>query len=210
MERSGFQHLIAVLLGLLVVSIATPIDARTVILKLRSEASISSPSSKLRNVISSVSRTNLQSASRIYKRSSAQTPQSVSDIGLSRIIQLEVNDNINVDSLVSILQRFEEIEYAQPNYIYRIDAAKTPNDSLFSEQWSHPNIGVQKAWQITKGKSSVKIGFIDTGVEWDHPDLVGQFAINTKEDINGNGLFDAWSSTVEKKRCTWQSCQRRS
>lgn len=174
-------------------------NARTLILKLVSERSIESPSPQLANIVSSISTKPLTSAQRIYKKSSAQVPQSnVNDEGLSRIILIKLVDNIEIDSITLLLNSLPEVEYAQSNYIYRIDALDTPNDSLFHEQWAHRNIEVQKAWNITKGDSSVKIGFIDTGVEWNHPDLVGQFAINNNEDKNGNGLFDAWKNTEVK------------
>lgn len=199
MKRTVFRYS-ASLVFLFILTVYSPVEARTLILKLRSERSFTTPSTQLQNLVASTSNTALASAQRIYKKASGQTPQSVgSDEGLSRIILLQLKDGINEDSVVSLFNRLAEVEYAHPNYIYHIDAAENPNDSLFSEQWSHPNIGVQKAWEITKGDSSVKIGFIDTGVEWDHPDLVGQFAINSKEDVNGNGLFDAWKNTEEKK-----------
>lgn len=203
MKRTVFRYAASSVL-LAVLLVCSQAEARTLILKLRSEGSFSSPSSQLQKLVTSTSKTTLASAERIYKKTSGQTPQSiVSDEGLSRIILLQIKDGINEDSVVSLFNALPDIEYAQPNYIYRIDADITPNDSLFSEQWAHPNIGVQKAWQkVTKlkfGESDIRIGFIDTGVEWDHPDLVGQFAINTKEDINGNELFDAWKSTEEKK-----------
>ena len=111
------------------------------------------------------------------------------------------------------------LEYAEPNYRYQLDAGAKqdrvlapknvmaraafertafertltePNDSLYYAQWFLPNIHAPEAWQITEGDSTVRIGFIDTGVDLTHPDLIGQFAVDPLEDINHNGLFDPW------------------
>jgi hypothetical protein len=176
------------------------LKAQSIIIKFRSTDALNSPSKQVIDLTSIVARSPISAQQTFIKRSSGQTPQSVTNsFGLDRVILLPLKKGMSVDSISTLFSSFADVEYAQPNYIHHIDAVQTPNDSLFSEQWAHPNIGVQKAWDITKGDSSVKIGFIDTGVEWDHPDLVGQFAVSTKEDINGNGLFDGWKNTEEKK-----------
>ncbi|HZK76435.1 MAG TPA: S8 family serine peptidase, partial [Candidatus Kapabacteria bacterium] len=69
-----------------------------------------------------------------------------------------------------------------------------PNDPLFYAQWWLENVHAPEAWQITEGDSTIHIGFVDTGVNWLHPDLKFQFAVNPAEDINHDGLFEAWPS----------------
>ncbi|MEW6459330.1 MAG: S8 family serine peptidase [Bacillota bacterium] len=79
----------------------------------------------------------------------------------------------NVEDVVAELMRDPAVEYAQPNYIYRI--AADPNDPLWDQQWGLINTvyGVQaeEAWNYTKGSSSVVVAVIDTGVDLTHPDL---------------------------------------
>jgi subtilisin family serine protease len=84
-----------------------------------------------------------------------------------------------------------------PNYIFTIESngkiGDDTNDPELDKQWYLKAVNAQKAWQISKGEQII-IGLIDTGFDWEHPDLVGQYWINQKEDINNNGRFDAWSS----------------
>lgn len=73
----------------------------------------------------------------------------------------------------------------------------TPSDPLFSSQSNLLAINAQKAWEITKGDSTVVIAVIDTGVDWLHPDLADNIWVNKAElngkpgvDDDGNGLID--------------------
>jgi subtilisin family serine protease len=123
--------------------------------------------------------------------------------GLDRIFLIPLKEGITPDQAVATLRSNSDFEYVEPNFIYHIESPSTadtttPNDSLFSSQWGIRTSHVTEAWRATKGDPAIHIGFVDTGVDWFHPDLVHQFAINTKEDINHNGLFDPWPSTIKK------------
>ena len=73
-----------------------------------------------------------------------------------------------------------DVQYAEPDYI--VHAFRTPNDALFPTMWSLLNTGqnsgtpgadikATQAWNITTGSSSVVIAVLDTGVDYNHPDL---------------------------------------
>lgn len=91
--------------------------------------------------------------------------------------------------------------------------AATPDDSSFDQLWGLRNTGSNepqgkagiegvdvnalKAWDLTKGSHAVKIAVIDTGVDYNHPDLKGNVWINQAElkgkkgvDDDGNGYVD--------------------
>lgn len=75
-----------------------------------------------------------------------------------------------------------DVAWVQPNYRYRVAAwpGDSPNDPYFPMQWGLPRIGMVSAWSVTAGSSDVVVAVIDTGVDLDHPDLVGR--IDTEND----------------------------
>lgn len=116
-------------------------------------------------------------------------------LSLSRLDRyLVVNLNgIDPDGAIARLGSVPSVEFAFANHTYHIDGA--PNDSLYAEQWSLQTIGIEEAWGITTGDSNIFVAWVDTGVDPEHPDLAGAFAINHPEDINNNGRFDPWPAS---------------
>ena len=69
-------------------------------------------------------------------------------------------------------------------------------DPYYYKQWYLSAIKAQDAWNETKGSNSVVVAVLDTGVDWNHPDLVDNLWTNTGEiaddgiDNDGNGFID--------------------
>ncbi|MCL5022346.1 MAG: S8 family serine peptidase [Nitrospirae bacterium] len=100
------------------------------------------------------------------------------------------------------------VEYAEPNYLRRTSAI--PNDTDFGQQWALRNTGqfangtagvdikAPGAWDITTGNHAVILAVLDTGIDLNHTDLVGNRWINPGEipnngiDDDGNGKVDDW------------------
>lgn len=126
---------------------------------------------------------------------------------------------LEVEEAVRILERLPFVEYAQPNYVISINET-FPNDASLSEQWALHNYGQQSSWNdwlfgwplwgpgtadadidapeawdtITYSNSLVAI--IDTGIAYDHPDLVNNIWTNTGE-TPGNGVDDDGNGYVD-------------
>ena len=87
-----------------------------------------------------------------------------------------------------------EVEYAQPNYIYR--PCKTPNDPEFADQYAHQLIQMEDAWDISTGSRDVIVAVIGTGVDVNHPDLKDNIWVN-KAEIPGNKLDDDGNGYID-------------
>jgi len=92
--------------------------------------------------------------------------------------------DMDTRALVDLLSRLPGVMYAQPNYVVRTQL--TPNDTRFGEMWGLNNTGqvvggqtgiagadisAVSAWDVSTGSSSTVVGVIDTGVDYNHPDL---------------------------------------
>lgn len=127
--------------------------------------------------------------------------------------------NKSTVSLVSSLESLPEVSFAEPNYIYRAFGISNRNsDPLYGKLWGLKNTGsnepdrnggqsptpgvrnadidAEKAWNISKGSQKVVVAVIDTGVDYNHPDLKNKMWKNLKEvpangiDDDGNGYID--------------------
>jgi len=87
---------------------------------------------------------------------------------------------VTVASAVATLKRDGTVRAAEPDHIYRLAAA--PNDPRFSELYGLNNtgqgggragahIGALRAWDVVTGSDQVVVAVIDSGVDYDHPDL---------------------------------------
>ena len=122
---------------------------------------------------------------------------------------MKLSKDMTVEDAVAYYQRSGAVEYAEPNYIYH--ATSIPNDTSFGQLWGLNNTGqtvnntagtpdadidAPEAWDITTGSANVIIAVVDSGVAYDHPDLLPNMWTNPGEtpndgiDNDGNGFVD--------------------
>jgi subtilisin family serine protease/fibronectin type 3 domain-containing protein len=115
-------------------------------------------------------------------------------------------EGVNLQSALNAYQQNPMVAYAEPNF--RVSIADTiPNDPRFGEIWAFENTGqtggavdadidAPRAWDVTHGSGSTIVAVIDTGVDYNHPDLRDNMWINGDEiagdgiDNDGNGYVD--------------------
>jgi hypothetical protein len=110
-----------------------------------------------------------------------------------------------METILAVLRADPSCEFAEPNYIVYADA--TPNDPSYGNLWGLHNTGqsggtvdadidAPEAWDATTGSNTVIVGIIDTGIDYNHPDLAGNMWTNPGEtaangiDDDGNGYID--------------------
>ncbi|MBN2092007.1 S8 family serine peptidase [candidate division KSB1 bacterium] len=124
---------------------------------------------------------------------------------LSRIYQVQVPENLSIMALCSQLKNDPSIEYVEP--LYWVKTRAIPNDEYYNRLGHLTQIMAPKAWDVVKGVPNVLIAVIDTGVDWDHPDLAPSIWRNDEEVLNnkdddGNGYIDdlrGWDFVVNSQ-----------
>ena len=102
------------------------------------------------------------------------------DIYLNRIYRVTFN-HINRESLSNI-----KTELASFSFIYHVEydylrvPTYQPNDTRYNQQWSLPKIQSDDAWEFwdvnggeRPGSKDILLASVDTGVDWNHSDLIG-------------------------------------
>ncbi|MFH2002861.1 MAG: S8 family serine peptidase [Planctomycetota bacterium] len=84
-------------------------------------------------------------------------------------------DKGDVDVILDEYNRNPAVEFAEPNIIFFANKT-TPNDSYFSQQWGPIKIRCEYAWDTYKGNSSHLCAMIDSGLDKNHGDFLGQVA----------------------------------
>lgn len=127
-------------------------------------------------------------------------------------VQVKIGAGQTMDQALAAYQSSLDVEYAQPNYIYR--ATAVPNDTQYGQLWAFKNLGIpgadiniEKAWDHITDCSSVVVAVIDSGVNYDQDDLAtnmwnggpsfplhgADFVANDNDpmDLNGHGTHIA-------------------
>jgi len=115
-----------------------------------------------------------------------------------------VKSDETVEDAVKRLSTASDVEYVQPNFVYELlDAPEEiPNDPMFEQQWGLHNIGqsineesgtVDADVDMPEGHDSfsksenVVVAVIDTGISYDHPDLMNQMWDGTDQCVDHEG-----------------------
>lgn len=68
------------------------------------------------------------------------------------------------------------------------------NDDGIEDGTLRSDIHAPEAWNIQTGSSNVILGMIDTGLWWDHPDIINNLWTNSGEEGNPDELYQPWLS----------------
>jgi subtilisin family serine protease len=115
---------------------------------------------------------------------------------------VELPPGASVADMIAAYEAQDAVEYAEPNFIYTLNS--TPDDPSFGQLWGLNNTGQSggtpgadisalEAWAYTTGSTNVIVAVIDTGIDYNHPDLAANMWVNpnpTFDDIHGARFID--------------------
>lgn len=115
---------------------------------------------------------------------------------------------LQIEKAIWGLSANPNVLYAEPNYI--LHAHDFPNDSLRNNLWGLHNIGqtggtmdadidALEAWAVQTGSSTIVVGDIDSGIDYNHEDLSANIWTNPGE-IPDNGVDDDNNGFIDDVR----------
>jgi serine protease len=126
-----------------------------------------------------------------FPHAQAPSPERPGSVELRGIYQVEVPTGLTLDKARAALLATGAVEYVEPLYIRA--PLYQPNDPLAdstltdisSSQFYLKQVQAYRAWDVTRGDSSLVIAITDGGVRLTHEDLRQQVKHNYADPING-------------------------
>ena len=124
-------------------------------------------------------------------QSSKKVLESLKEIQRIITVSIPEIDVEETNSIVNYLNNQSDIEYAEPDY--KGSFFYTPNDDLYSLQWGVRRTEIDKAWdyinQHYPNRESVKVAVVDSGVNYNHPDLIDVIHKRSTGSIMGKDVY---------------------
>jgi subtilisin family serine protease len=116
---------------------------------------------------------------------------------LPNLYEINLDDGVTVESALAAYNgRPDLVDYADPNWYRTLQGV--PNDTNFGQMYGLNNTGqsggtadadidAPEAWDITTGSGNFIVADLDTGVDYNHPDLKANLWVNPGE-VAGDGI----------------------
>jgi len=138
------------------------------------------------------------------------------------VFRIKAPSGLTIEEAQLVFSQNPDVLFVEPDYKARI--ATTPNDTFFKYQYALYNSGQEigipgsprgksradiratESWEETTGKKDVVIAIIDTGIDFDHPDLKNKIQSqgydfvnedNNPADDHGHGTHVAGIAAAE-------------
>ncbi len=152
-------------------------------------------------------RQGINPATLIQKFKTDYKVDTVRQLKLANALYVRIPQGVDATLAKQKIKADTNVKYIEPNYIVHATQQKTPNDPRFPELWGMDNTGqlngtadadidAPEAWAVATGSDSMIVAVIDTGVDYNHPDLAANMWVNPDEipangiDDDGNGIID--------------------
>ncbi len=120
----------------------------------------------------------------------------------ARLVSVRAPD-VTLDSIRNLTANLGDVKEAvrvEKDFISRLDSI--PNDTHWSDLWGMAKIQAPAAWDTLTSASSVIVGILDSGVNYNHEDLAANMWRNTKQgsvagftgDLHGASCVDGVKS----------------
>ncbi len=125
---------------------------------------------------------------------------------LSHIYRVSVGEGVSPELALALYAQDPHVAWVQRDHSQQLDAIPAkppfgtePNDPFFrsagswnqdfGDLWGLHRVRAPEAWETARGEGVV-VAVVDTGLDYNHPDIADNVWINPGEDLNGNGRVD--------------------
>ncbi len=176
---------LSLLLGAVPAFATPPTIPGRLVLKLRAGAG--APAAELPALQAALKALRATSLTQKFPFSQAPDAERAGSVDLRRVFELHVPTTLSLAKARTVLLATGVVEYVEPLYIR--ESLYLPNDPLAdsagNSQYSLRLTYAYRAWDFTKGDTSVVIGITDTGMRYMHEELRHQLKYNYADPING-------------------------
>lgn len=108
-------------------------------------------------------------------------------------------DKYSMLEILEILNKKEQVKYAEPNYLMKLAFSPT-TEPYYKDQWGlkdvNYGINIPEVWNKTLGDENVVVAVLDTGIDYNHPELNNALWVNNAE-VAGNGIDDDQNGYID-------------
>ncbi|MEX2639977.1 MAG: S8/S53 family peptidase [Balneolales bacterium] len=127
---------------------------------------------------------------KVLSRRNRQKPAGRVAADLARTFYVNYASNMDPKLLAAKLSMMPGVVYAEPHYTFTLQ--EEPNDPLFGTE-GQDYFEYQKfvdAWEVSQSSTSVVIAIVDSGVFYNHPDLVNKLHRIEEQPSPASQVFD--------------------
>lgn len=118
----------------------------------------------------------------------------VPDLSLNYVLSFD--HTLDMEAIAAMFEATGQVEYAEPDYIMPV--YRSPNDPYLGQQYTMTRVDAIEAWDLIPENPSnpdMIIAIIDSGVDWNHPDLINRIWCNPEEDLDGDHVVPSTGTT---------------
>jgi len=109
--------------------------------------------------------------------------------------RVKVRSGMRIADAIREFESNPDVEYAEPNF--RVRAFNTPGDPSYSKLWGMVKMHAPAAWDTSTGSTDVVVAVIDSGIDYNHPDLKGNLWVNVMEKNGSGGMDDDANGVID-------------
>lgn len=103
----------------------------------------------------------------------------------------------NTIDTINRLRGTNNIEFIQPDILLKENFS--PNDPFLSSQQIVDKIGLKQAWDSTQGSADVVVAVIDSGVDFNHPDLKNKLYRDAQGKVIGYNYVNNGTEAIDTR-----------